>query len=119
MRILLITHRLPFPPNRGDKIRTFNVLAHLARTHEMLLACPVDDPQDLAHVAELRKYCREAVAIINDGSRASAGIRALLTGSSISVRHFHRRELQQRIDALVDAHEIDAVFCTSSAMAAY
>ena len=58
MRILLLTHRLPYPPNKGDKIRTFNVLEHLASAHEVLLACPVDDPADLAFVPELEKPLR-------------------------------------------------------------
>jgi sugar transferase (PEP-CTERM/EpsH1 system associated) len=119
MRILLITHRLPYPPNRGDKIRSYNMLVHLARDHEVLLACPVDDPADLAHVGELGKSCKEVVAVLNTGSRASAGARALLAGGAISVRHFHVAELQRRIDALVDAHDIDAVFCFSSPMAEY
>jgi sugar transferase (PEP-CTERM/EpsH1 system associated) len=119
MRILLLTHRLPYPPNRGDKIRTFNVLAHLARHHEVRLACPVDDPADLAHVPALEKLCAEVVAEPNTGGRAAAGLLALATASSITVRHFHFGKLQDRIDALIDAGEVDAVFCFSSPMAEY
>jgi sugar transferase (PEP-CTERM/EpsH1 system associated) len=119
MRILLLTHRLPYPPNRGDKIRTFNVLAHLARHHEVRLACPVDDPADLAHVPALEKLCKAVIAEPNRGSRAAAGIRALASASSITVRHFHFRKLQDRIDALIDDGEVDAVFCFSSPMAEY
>ncbi len=119
MRILLITHRLPYPPNRGDKIRSFNVLAHLARNHEIVLACPVDDPADLAHVPALARFCTEVLAIPNPGSRAAAGLRALASGSSITVRHFHSRQLQERIDAVLDTREVDAVFCFSSPMAEY
>lgn len=119
MRILLLTHRLPFPPNRGDKIRTFNVLAHLARRHEVRLACPVDDPADVVHVPALEKLCAQVVAEVNPRGRASAGVRALLTGSAITVRHFHFQALQARIDAMLDAHEIDVVFCFSSPMAEY
>jgi len=119
MRILLLPHRLPYPPNRGDKIRTFNVLAHLARQHEVLLACPVDDQADLVHVPELEKLCAAVVAEPNSGGRAGAGLRALVSNSSITVRHFHFRKLQQRIDALVDDGDIDAVFCFSSPMAEY
>jgi len=119
MRILLITHRLPYPPNRGDKIRSFNVLAHLARNHEIVLACPVDDPADLGHVPALARFCREILATPNHGSRAAAGLRALATGSSITVRHFHSRTLQERIDAALDSTEVDLVFCFSSPMAEY
>lgn len=120
MRILLLTHRLPYPPNKGDKIRTFNVLDYLSRRHEVFLACPIDDVADLPYVAELERRCAGVLASRIDGrSRAAAGLRALATGSAISVRHFHSRELQVRIDGLLDSEQMDAVFCFSSPMAEY
>lgn len=120
MRILLLTHRLPYPPNKGDKIRSFNLLAYLAKRHQVFLACPVDDPADLAYLPELEKRCAGVFAVRIDGrSRARAGVQALLTGTAITVRHFHAAQLQRRIDEFLDAHEIDAVFCFSSPMAEY
>jgi sugar transferase (PEP-CTERM/EpsH1 system associated) len=120
MRILLLTHRLPYPPNKGDKIRTFNVLEHLAKRHEVFLACPVDDPADLEFVAELERRCtRVFTARIDGRSKAASGLAALLTGASITVRHFHSTALQRRIDEFLDGQDIDAIFCFSSAMAEY
>jgi len=43
MRILFLAHRIPFPPNKGDKIRAFHVLEHLARRHTVHLATLIDD----------------------------------------------------------------------------
>jgi sugar transferase (PEP-CTERM/EpsH1 system associated) len=119
MRILLLTHRLPYPPNKGDKIRTFNVLEHLARRHEVFVACPVDDPADLGFVPELERRCAGVLAVRNRSSRAVAALHALSTGTSITVRHFHSDELQRRIDEFLDEQEIDAVCCFSSPMAEY
>jgi polysaccharide biosynthesis protein PslH len=119
MRILLLTHRLPYPPNKGDKIRTFNVLEDLAKRHEVFVACPVDDPADMGFVAELERRCAGVFAVRNRSSRPLAALRALLTGTAITVRHFHSQELQHRIDEFLDAQEIDAVCCFSSPMAEY
>ncbi|MEJ0084612.1 MAG: TIGR03087 family PEP-CTERM/XrtA system glycosyltransferase [Pseudomonadota bacterium] len=120
MRILLLTHRLPYPPNKGDKIRTFNVLEHLAKRHEIFLACPVDDPADLAYVPELEKRCARVLTARIDGrSKAWSALNAVLTGSAITVRHFHSAELQRRVDEFLDTQDIDAVFCFSSPMAEY
>ncbi|MEO8062843.1 MAG: TIGR03087 family PEP-CTERM/XrtA system glycosyltransferase [Pseudomonadota bacterium] len=120
MRILLLTHRLPYPPNKGDKIRTFNVLEYLAKRHEVFLACPVDDPADLAYVPEMERRCaRVFTARIDGRSKALSGLGALLTGASITVRHFHSADLQRRIDEFLDTHDIDAIFCFSSATAEY
>src|SRR5882672_2143187 len=114
MRILLLTHRLPYPPNRGDKIRTFNVLEHLAKRHEIFLACPVDDAADLAYVPELERRCsRVFTARIDGRSKALSGLQAVLTGTSINVRHFHDAGLQRRIDDFLDSQDIDAIFCFS------
>lgn len=120
MRILLLTHRLPYPPNKGDKIRSFHLLEHLAKRHRVFLACPVDDPADLAFVPELERRCAGVLTVrIDARRRIKAGLQALLTGTSITVRHFHVAELQQRIDDFLDAQPIDAVFCFSSPMAEY
>jgi len=119
MRILLLTHRLPYPPNKGDKIRAFNVLEYLAKRHEVFLACPVDDPADLTHVAELERRCAGVLAVQNAGTRSWAAVRALASGTSITVRHFYSRELQRRLDEHLDRHPIDVVFCFSSPMAEY
>lgn len=120
MRILFITHRLPYPPNKGDKIRSFNLLEYLAKRHEVFLACPVDDAADFGFVAELERRCAGVFTGRIDGrSRLRSGLSALVTRSPISVRHFHCAELQRRIDAFLDAHEVDAVFCFSSTMAEY
>jgi len=119
MRILLLTHRLPYPPNKGDKIRTFNVLEHLAKHHEVFVACPVDDPADLRFVSELERRCAGVLAVRNGSSRALAALQALLTGTAITVRHFHSRKLQRRLDEFLDTQEIDAVCCFSSPMAEY
>jgi hypothetical protein len=66
----MVAHRLPFPPNKGDKIRAFHVLTHLAERHEVLLACLVDDADDLKHVESLRSRVADlAIARIDGRAR--------------------------------------------------
>ena len=59
-KILFLAHRVPFPPNKGDKIRAFHELAHLARHHDIWLGAGADDPADLEHLAEARRRFRGA-----------------------------------------------------------
>jgi len=42
--LLYLTHRIPYPPNKGDKVRSFNILRQLARTHRVWLGSFVDHP---------------------------------------------------------------------------
>ena len=48
--ILYLVHRIPYPPNKGDKLRSFNILRQLARTHRVFLGTFVDHPDDHQHV---------------------------------------------------------------------
>ena len=49
MKLLYLVHRLPYPPNKGDKVRSFHLLKHLAQQHEVHLGSFIDDPEDEAH----------------------------------------------------------------------
>ena len=59
MKILYLCHRVPFPPNKGEKIRAFHQVRHLSERHEVHLLSLVDQPEDLGFAAPLRKYCKD------------------------------------------------------------
>ena len=52
---LLLCHRLPFPPNKGDKIRSHALLKHLAERGPVHLACFIDDSDDLKYRDDARR----------------------------------------------------------------
>ena len=56
MRVLALTHRTPFPPDKGDKIRTHHLLTRLAKRCEVHLMAFAEPPSDLAHMARLRRH---------------------------------------------------------------
>src|SRR5438309_2168417 len=58
MRVLYLCHRLPYPPNKGDKIRAFHQLQAISTRHEVDVFTLVDDAADLDHVAPLKHFCR-------------------------------------------------------------
>ena len=49
-KILFLAHRVPFPPNKGDKIRAYHILEHLAARHQVWLGACADDPADMQHL---------------------------------------------------------------------
>ena len=59
MNILFLCHRVPYPPKRGGKIRPFNMIRHLARSHEVAVATLVRSPQEESDAEQLRSYCDE------------------------------------------------------------
>jgi sugar transferase (PEP-CTERM/EpsH1 system associated) len=120
MRVLLLTHRLPFPPNKGDKIRSFNLLSYLARRHEVYVVSLIDDTGDLVHVPQVKARARCLVyRVIGRKLRTICSLRALLQGRPVSVTYFYSAPLQRRIDSLIDVVSFDCYFCFSSPMAEY
>jgi sugar transferase (PEP-CTERM/EpsH1 system associated) len=120
MKILYIAHRIPYPPNKGDKIRTFNEIKYLSAFHEIHLACLADVPEEMKYKTNLEKYCKrvEVVPLRTKRARLKSLI-ALLSDSPLSVSYFYSRALQKTIDAWVSSTKYDAVICFCSSIAEY
>jgi hypothetical protein len=55
--LLFLAHRLPFPPNKGDKVRSFHFFRNLAGRYRVFLGTFVDDPADWEHIEAVRAMC--------------------------------------------------------------
>src|SRR5436853_6574874 len=95
-RTLYLTHRVPFPPDKGDRIRNFHLLRQLAARGRVWLGCLADEPVPEAATAELGRLC-ERVAVVpvgRVGRWAKAGL-ALLAGRSLTEGLFAERRLRR------------------------
>jgi hypothetical protein len=59
MRIMIVTPKIPYPPNEGARIRTFNIVKQLARRHEVVLFTFVDAEEELAYIDLLKQICTD------------------------------------------------------------
>ncbi len=112
--ILFLAHRTPFPPNRGDKIRSFNVLKHLAARARVHLIGFADDPADRIAPAELRGLTASCTIVPRTKSRVRAALEALASGRPVSLTAFDSPAMRM---AVANAPEVDAVYCFSGQMA--
>jgi len=120
MKILYIAHRIPYPPNRGDKIRSFNEIKYLSQRHEIHLACLADDSKDLKYENDLKRFCKSTnVVLINLKMVKLKSSFYLFSKKPLSVPYFYSRKLQRSVDQLLSTNHYDAVFCFSSPMAEY
>src|SRR5439155_3013182 len=111
MHILYLAHRIPYPPNKGEKIRTFHQLRHLSKHHTVHLVCLVDDPTDLEHVSILERYCASVAAVYRSKtSTLCLATRALLTRKPLSVAAFYRKTLAREIARKLLTETFDVVF---------
>jgi sugar transferase (PEP-CTERM/EpsH1 system associated) len=119
LNILFLAQRVPFPPNKGEKIRTFNQLKYLAHNHKVSVCAPLEQQQDISYFQTLSdEYC-EHVYYQSLPNKIIRLLKGLLTGKALSIANFYSKKLQSTFDILLKEKSFDAVICTSSAMAEY
>ena len=118
--LLMLVHRIPYPPNKGDKIRSYHLLRHLAAQHAVHLGAFVDDPQDWEHRAALQGLCAslELVAL-RPLARRVRSLWGFATGEALSLPYYRVPELQRWVDETILRQRITHVVVFSSTMAQY
>lgn len=118
--LLYLVHRMPYPPNKGDKVRSYHLLRHLQRTHRVLLGTFIDDPQDEAHLPALRAICPDLhVARLQPRHAKLRSLSGLLTGQALTLGYYRDAGLARWVRETVAAQAVDATVVFSSAMAQY
>jgi sugar transferase (PEP-CTERM/EpsH1 system associated) len=118
--LLLLTQRIPYPPNKGEKIRHFQILKHLAKTHRVHLGCLVDDPADWQHIETVKSFCADAhIARLNRRSDALSHLKALARGEALSVALYRNHDLAEWVSRTLETVRPQIVFVCSSNMAPY
>ena len=118
--LLFLVHRLPFPPDKGDKIRSFNLLRHLSTRYQIFLGGFVDKNEDWQYLAELEKYCSEV--FFRPVSRLHSGLsvaQSLIRGRSLSVGYYSDKALRLWVEELLRTIQFDVVVSFSSTMAQF
>ena len=116
--LLYVVHRMPYPPNKGDKLRSYHLLVHLAQRYRVYLATFVDQPEDWQHVEAVRALCEEVyVAGIRPRLRKLWALRGLLTGEALSLPYYRHAGMRAWVKQTIARQRIrDAVvFCSSVA----
>ncbi len=119
-KLLYLVHRLPYPPNKGDKVRSYHLLMHLLARHEVYLGTFVDDPEDEQHVASVRALCADVHVSRLNPTRARLGsLGGLLGGEALTLRYYRDEALSRWVAATVRRERMAAAVVFSSSMAQY
>ena len=118
--ILYLVHRIPFPPNKGDKIRSYHLLRFLASRYRVYLGTFVDDPADHAHLGAIQQLCagHKALDLSPLGARVRS-LKGLLTGEALTLPYYRDAELAGWVREVVKTHGIRKAVVFSSAMVQY
>ncbi len=118
--MLFLSQRLPFPPYKGDKIRSFNILKYFSQSHRIHLGCFIDDPVDWDHVPELRHYCADTCILpLNKTTAKIRSLRAFASGDPLNLPYYYDRAMANWTDSVLRRIEPAVGFAFSSQMAQY
>lgn len=118
--LLFLPHRMPYPPDKGDKVRSHHLLRHLARRHRVFVGTFVDDPADEAHLPALRAACAGLHAErLRPGPARVASLGALAGSGPLTMRYYRSAALADWVARTVREQQIHAALVFSSAMAQY
>ncbi len=118
--LLYLAHRVPYPPDKGEKIRAFHVLKHLAKDFRVHLGCFADDPEDEQHAEALKVYCASVVIVPLHRKQALArGLAGLAMGGSLSEFYFRDARMTRFVAETMARVRPENLFLYCSAMAPY
>ncbi len=119
MNILFLAQRVPYPPNRGDKISTWRICERFSRDHNLTIVAFAHDQGDLdaAQVLNDEKGIRTIAIPHNERSKKMRALPLLLTTKALTLGVFSSKELQAQVDGLLP--EMDFAYAFSSSMGAF
>ncbi len=121
MKVLFLCHRFPYPPQRGGKIRPFNIIRHLtARGCEVTVLSLVRSDQELAEAQGIAPFCSEFAPVrVRSWAAWLRMVGRLATHLPSSFGYFQSGELNRRVWRLLRTRNFDLVFVHCSSMAPY
>lgn len=118
--ILLLTHRIPYPPDKGDKIHTYQLLRHLGQQHHLMLGTFVDDPGDEQHVPQVRAMCADLhAARLHPPLARLRSLSGLLRNKPLTVAYYRDAGMARWVHQASARRKVDAVIVHSSTMLQY
>jgi len=118
--LLFLVHRIPFPPNKGDKIRSFNLLKFLAMRFSVHLGAFIDDQNDFQYVNRLDEFCASTCLLpLNTSSSKLRSLSGLLTARPLTLPYYFNNKMQQWVDEIIEREHIEKGLVFSSSMAQY
>ncbi len=118
--LLFLCHRIPYPPNKGDKIRSYHLMRYLASRFDVYLGAFVDDDEDWRHETALRKLCADVrLCDLSPWRARLRSLSGLLTGEALSLPYYRSANLRRWIAQTVSDRGITHAVVFSSVMAQY
>lgn len=118
MKVLLLAQRVPYPPNRGDKITTWRLVERMKRNHDVTVIAFAHDEADVAAARQLEAMGTKCIAVPhNERAKKVLSLPLLLTAKPLTLGVYGSRALQAEVDRHISG--ADVAYAYSSSMGAF
>lgn len=118
--LLYLTHRIPYPPNKGDKIRSYHLLRGMAERWNVHLGTFIDDLDDWQYVPMLTELCCETKFVGLSPAMAKArALRGLISNTSLTMPYYKSDVMKRWVSEIAAKKDLQFVVAYSSSMAQY
>ncbi|MCX2981322.1 TIGR03087 family PEP-CTERM/XrtA system glycosyltransferase [Halieaceae bacterium IMCC14734] len=119
-KLLFLVHRLPYPPNKGDKISSYNILKYLSQHWRVHLGTFIDDPDDWQYTDTVKAMCENSCFVgLKNSTKAAAIMKGFFRGTSFTEAFYNNKDLLSWVSSDIDSEAPDAIFIYSGAMGQY
>jgi len=120
VKVLIVCHRMPFPPTDGARVRSFNIIKHLSENHKVTVATVARSKDEFHNAQALYRYCREIlIARISPMAATARMLIRLATPIPSSMGYFYSHQLKRQIDSAVANEHFDLIIVVCSSVAPY
>lgn len=118
--LLFLCHRIPYPPDKGDKIRSYRWFSALVENFRVHLGAFIDDPADWAHVGDLQERCASTLLLPLPPTWATVrSLTGLLRGTALTFPYYRDERMRRWVEERLTCQESGYVLVFSSAMGQY
>lgn len=111
MRLLFLTSRLPYPPNRGDRLRAYHFIEHLSREHDITLVSFIARESERPNLEPLRALCKEVRVVPLSAARSALSVVAnLWRREPLQLLYYRSRAMCRLVELTAASTQFDVVF---------
>lgn len=118
--LLFLSHRIPYPPNKGDKIRSYHLLKHMCQHYHVHLGTFIDDEDDWQYVEKVKALCGETYfGRLNPSTARIGSLTGMLSGRPLTLDYYRDAGLKRWVAGVLQQHKVERFLVFSSAMAQF
>lgn len=120
MEVLFLSHCVPNPPDKGEKIRAYHEVRALARAHRVHVVCFARNAREMEQALELRSWCASVhVELVRGLFALSQGAAAFAVGSSLNFGYYRSAGMRRHIEDLANRVKLDCAVVYSAVMSSF